>query len=232
MPEGLNLKRLRELIKERGVTPRALSRSVGDNPYLVRDILNEKTKNPRADSLVKIANELRVPLSELVTGDLSASVHQKGVRVAPTYLSVRYRVQAGAWLENDSEAPPEQTTLAVAPNLKYAAFPQWLERVVGDSANRRIPDGHYVHVVDAIEMGYRARDGDWVVVERRRDQGAIHERTIKQVEIDAEGGVRLWPRSTNERWQAPVDLTAGSRSREDVEVEIVGLVVGAYDPNF
>jgi hypothetical protein len=93
----------------------------------------------------------------------------------------------------DADEPPEQVALAVLPDPRFERFPQWLEKVVGDSADLKIPNGHYAHVVDAIEMGYAPRAGDWVVVERRSDQGGKRERTIKQVELGPRGQVRLFP---------------------------------------
>lgn len=147
-------------------------------------------------------------------------------RVEPLYLPVRYHVQAGHWLEVDNGAqdfpsPPR----AVRPDPQYADWPQWLELVVGDSVDREIPAGHFAHVVDAIEMGYAPQQDDFVVVERRRDQGRLRERSIKQVAILPGGAVELWPRSHNPHWSKPLDLAAPG---DGVEVEIVGLVIGAY----
>lgn len=168
-------------------------------------------------------------LADAVGAEPPASI--TNVKLAPSFLPVRYRVQAGLWYEVDAEEPPEQLALAVLPDPRFAAFPQWLEKVVGDSVDLRIPGGHYVHVIDAQEMGYAPRHGDWVVVERRRDQGAVRERTIKQV--DAKNGhIQLVPRSRNPKWSEPVDYEAGAREGEAVEVVIVGLVVSAIDPNF
>lgn len=152
------------------------------------------------------------------------------VKLAPRFLPVRYTVQAGLWYEVDAEVPPEQISLGVVPDTRFAGFPQWLEKVVGDSVDLRIPAGHYVHVVDAIELGYAPKDGDWVVVERRRDQGAVRERTIKQIEVSG-GQVRLCPRSRNPKWVDAIDLSAGAKPG-DAEVEIVGLVISAIDANF
>lgn len=152
------------------------------------------------------------------------------VRLAPRFLPVRYIVQAGLWFENDADIPPEQVALAVLPDQRFERFPQWLELVSGDSVDLKIPPGSYAHVVDAIELGYAPRHGDWVVVERRRDQGGVRERTIKQVDTQS-GRVRLFPRSRNPKWSEPIDLTAGGKLG-DIEVEIVGLVVGAYNSDF
>lgn len=156
----------------------------------------------------------------------------RDLQFVPAYLTVRFRVQAGHWIETDGEvhAPPDGM-YPVAPDPNFSEFPQWLEEVVGDSINEEIPPGAFAHVVDAIEMGYEARSGDLVVVERRRGHGLLRERTIKEVVVTPEGVIELWPRSTNKKmWHSPVVLAAGARGNEDIEVEIVGFVVGHYKP--
>ncbi len=150
-------------------------------------------------------------------------------RIVPHFLPVRFRVQAGLWHENGSEEPLDDYEYAVGPDRRFAEWPQWLEEVVGDSVNEVIPPKHLAHVVDSIAMGYEAQEGDFVVVERRRDGGSTRERTIKQVVIKA-GRIQLWPRSTNPKWTEMVEPTNGSRQGEDIEVEIVGLVIGSYNP--
>lgn len=152
------------------------------------------------------------------------------VRIVPQFLPVRYRVQAGLWYEVGSEEPISDFDYAVGPNPRFGNWPQWLEEVVGDSVNEAIPHKHLAHVVDAVEMGYEAQEGDFVVVERRRDGGATRERTIKQVVITGDGKIQLWPRSTNPKWSEPVELSNGAREGEYVEVAIVGLVIGSYNP--
>ena len=151
-------------------------------------------------------------------------------RFVPRYLSVRHKVQAGHWIEvdGDVQAPPDGM-FPVAPDYRYSEWAQWLEEVVGDSVNLKIAPGSFAHVVDAIEMGYEAREGDFVVVERRRGGGLLRERTIKQIAIK-DGAIEFWPRSTNPKWQTPLRLTDGRRGNEDIEVEIVGLVIGSYSP--
>jgi hypothetical protein len=116
------------------------------------------------------------------------------------------------------------TTPKIAP---YAEFPQWLERVRGESMNKVLPDGCLAHVVDAIALGYTPRHEDLVVVVRRRAQGSFEERSIKQVALTPEGP-QLWPRSYDPRWTEPLSLTNGVSADQDLEVEIVGKVVRAY----
>jgi hypothetical protein len=160
-------------------------------------------------------------------------------RVVPLYLPIRYKVQAGLWYEVDNHSHFELDDVgrqhsswapAVAPSPQYAEYPQWLELICGDSVNKKAPDGSFAHVVDAIELGYAPSDKDWVVVERRRAQGGLRERTVKQVQI-VRGKMKLCPQSTNTKWQDPVEyLKGGGENEEGVEVEIVGKVIGFYLP--
>jgi len=152
-------------------------------------------------------------------------VKDRPPRLEPLYLPVRYRVQAGHWIEVDvAEQDYVAAPHAVAPDPAYESWPQWLELVVGDSVDLEIRPGSYAHVVDAVEMGYAPVDGDFVVVERRRSEGRLRERSIKQIRLTGRR-VELWPRSSNPAWDKPLDLT---HPEEGVEVEIVGLVIGAY----
>lgn len=155
----------------------------------------------------------------------------RDLQVVPAFLQVRYRVQAGYWLEADGDSQvPIDAVQPVAPDPRFAEYPQWLELVVGESANRKIQDGQYAHVVDAIAMFYEPANGDWVVVERVRAGGLLRERTIKQVAIKPDGTVELWPRSTDPRYQSAVVLTDGTSEGEEIEVCIVGKVIGSYSP--
>jgi transcriptional regulator with XRE-family HTH domain len=221
---------LRALISASGRSARAISLGAKLGATAVKDILSGKSRDPGASTLAAIAQELNVPVSDLLDGTelLPSMTNQTHVKLVPRLLPVRYRVQAGLWYEIDTEEPPEQVSLPVSSYPKYAAYPQWLEKVVGDSADLKFQPGAFLHVVDAIELGYAPKDGDWVVIERRRDQGAVRERTVKQIEI-TNGCVLLQPRSTNPKWREPLGLVAGARNHADVEVEIVGLVVGWYN---
>lgn len=142
-------------------------------------------------------------------------------------LPIRYDVAAGAWKKVDELAEEPIGYYAEAHRIKgYEHWPQWLERVVGDSYDRKIPDGSLVHVVDAIAMGYAPRHGDTVVVVRRSGQGSFLERSLKQVVV-APFGLELWPQSHNPAWDQPLNFSDGAHDA-DVEVEIVGKVLRAY----
>ncbi|WP_091738884.1 LexA family protein [Phenylobacterium immobile] len=225
---------LRDVIEKTGKTASELADLVGiSHTTFTRPLKNADYKYAiKFPTIQRLAEMTNVPLPPNLASGAGRAPTSSDPRIVPQFLGVRYRVRAGLWQEMDSEEAPEQIDYAVAPSHRYADWPQWLERVEGDSVNQKIPHGHYAHVVDARAMGYSPKTGDWVVVERHRDQGAIRERTIKQVEITETGAVVLWPRSDNPKWSAPVDLLLGARQDEDIEAFIVGLVIGAYNPAF
>lgn len=212
---------IRETAAGMGVSPAAWAKRAGVAPSTVQRAIKD-------DYEFVTSSRTLAKLAEVAGVSPPNVAHPGEVQIVPRYLPVRYRVQAGLWYENDAEEPPVQVSHAVVPDPRYANWQQWLELVAGDSVDRKILPGHFAHVVDAIDMGYAPRDGDWVVVERRR--GGVRERSIKQVEVKRSGRICLWPRSSNPKWAEPVDLMNGVRDGEEIEVEIVGLVIGSYNP--
>lgn len=224
---GIDRERVRSLLTERKLSPRGLSLKVGDNPYLVRDILSTKSKNPRSDTVSKLADELGVAVSDILK-EVDAPEAPLRVEGPELDLPIRYEVAAGGFLARD-ELPQEpygfKRVQAIPP---YESCTQWLERVVSDSMDRKIPPGALLHVVDAIEIRYQPHHGDVVIAERTQAQGAMVERTVKEVALGPDGP-RLWPRSHNPRWQSAVDFrTDLSPGAQGVSVGIVGLVLRAY----
>lgn len=224
---------LRALVAKSGRSARAISLGAKLGATAVKDILSGKSRDPGLETMAKIAAQLSVSVDQLMGSDPGPRARQ----IVPRSLPIRGRVQAGLWYEVDNhphfEIRDDERQLyehqgAVVPNGRYSEWPQWLEIVTGESINRKAADGSLAHVVDAIEMGYAPTDKDWVVVERRRAQGALRERTIKQIEVNGHE-IKLWPRSTDPRWQDPVDLCDGTNG-DDIEVEIVGKVLGFYSP--
>lgn len=149
--------------------------------------------------------------------------------VGAEFLPIRYEVGAGNWQEiSDSQVFYGSGT--VAPDPAYASFPQWLERVSGDSMDREYRDGELIHVVDALALGYAPQHGDHVVLVRRRNNGAEMERTVKEVVRTQSGTFEFWPRSSNPRWREPVRLVDGVEEDQSIEIEVAALVIGSYRP--
>lgn len=146
-------------------------------------------------------------------------------QLAMFHLPIRYEVGAGLWRAVE-DLDHALGTAPVLPEPAYAAFPQWLERVVTDSMDRDYPVGSLLHVVDATEIGYAPRSGDHVIIERTRRGGGLVERTVKEIQMTPRGP-EFWPRSNNPRWSEPIRL-AENGEEDDTIVEIKGLVLGSY----
>lgn len=219
--------RIADRLRALGITPNAASVKAGLPRDAVRDILQGKSKHPRADTLLKLAGALECELGFLLDQEEMSSDLIAPKREIP--LPIRYEVAAGTWLARDDNQLESFGIGEALPSKLFADARQWLERVRGDSMNRLIPDGALAHVVDIRDFKFRARHDDLVVVERTRAQGAFVERTIKQVALTPEG-IQLWPRSFSERWNEPIALDGDLKSGEDATVAIVGLVIRAYMP--
>jgi len=190
----------------------------------------------RPHILRRLARALNTSLEQIVSeSGLSASFFPTAMRGDATLASeavtallpIRDRVQAGAWLMADDFGQDTPKRYPAARDPRYAHAEQWLSEVVGDSLNKlNIVDGDLVHCVDVVALGYYPKNDDIVEVERRRFSGSERELTIKQVEVTP-FGIKLWPRSTNLRWQSPIELREGLSDNEDVEVAIRGLVIAS-----
>lgn len=217
---SINRERLREIIAERKTTARAVSRAVGSNDTLVRDILSGKSRNARGDKIAQIAEHLGVEVSEIMDGV------ERSERDQPHELSelpLVGPVQAGAWLAIDDTAQDEPQMMAVALDRRYPQARQWLREVRGDSMNaRNIYPGDLAHIVELVGSGINLNTGMIVEVTRFRDGGSLREITLKEVEV-TEGGLVLWPRSTNPRWAEPVRMD--DDSGKEMQVEITGLLL-------
>jgi SOS-response transcriptional repressor LexA len=185
----------------------------------LRDFLAGRSSSLKVDTLEKVASALDTPLHELLPGGSGGAVD----------IPITHEVAAGAWRAVDEARQAKIGTVTVPGPLAFPSARHWAELVRGESMNRIIPDGARVHVVDAVAIGYAPRHGDIVVVVRRRAQGAFEERSLKQVRL-ASSAVSLWPCSHSPDWQAPLTLDGGPQGDETSEIEIVGLVLGAYLP--
>lgn len=217
----INRDRLRALILERGTTARAVSRAVGSNDTLLRDILSGRSQNARGDTMAKIAEHLGVPVGELMSG---VEGPERAFIEQLAELPLIGPVQAGAWLAIDDTSQEDPPMWPAAYDRRYPQAKQWLREVRGDSMNaRNIFPGDLAHLVEVIGSGVNLNTGMIVEVTRSRDGGGLQEITLKEVEIEDSGNVVLWPRSTNPRWKDPVRLDDVEGS--DLEVTITGLLL-------
>lgn len=108
--------------------------------------------------------------------------------------------------------------------------PEWVSpppghyalRILGESINKTAQEGHFAICQRYGGSQQKPPEGKFVHVERQR-RGEV-EWTIKKVRWSADG-LRLWPDSTDARWQEPISFGDG----ED-QVAILGIVIGWYKP--
>ena len=169
---------MKVLMRERGVSNNALAGKVGVSEATIRQAINLGVGRLGADTIYKIARELGATVESLLE---EPDLHSGGQ--ALDRLPVRYRVGGGAWVEVDDYAQGDYGAIEISPDPRFPFNMQWLEQVEGDSMNRIYPEGTYLHVVDAIYLGYEPKEGDVVIVERSRDGGLLKERSAKQVHV-------------------------------------------------
>lgn len=135
---------------------------------------------------------------------------------------------AGVWQEvaQGPMIPDETEKIPVMKDPKLADFRHFAVKVEGQSMNRVIKDGEYAICIDPWSVGgFEPRDGDIVVVERSRFQGAEKEVTIKRV---VQHGAALACDSTDPRYQGVIALDPGDDP--EASVSIVGLVRSIWRP--
>jgi repressor LexA len=144
----------------------------------------------------------------------------RGLRPVTRYVPVVGQVQAGLWAEiPDDEPDPDEVLPVVLQGFEGARL--FALRIRGSSMDKVYPEGTMVIVCPAAEIG--VREGDHVVVRRRK--GMLAETTLKEVVQEA-GGISLWPRSNDPKFQEPLRLS--SVRDADEGPEIIGVVVSSY----
>lgn len=133
-------------------------------------------------------------------------------------------VAAGVWRETPPGLEIDRAT-EFLPRFT-AGYPNGARmfglRVVGPSMNQFYPDGTFVFVVPAAEIGLRG--GDHVVVQRHRI--GLTETTIKEVQKE-DGQLVLIPHSTDPKFQEPLRYRIDEHDQDGLE--IIGVVVGSYN---
>lgn len=166
---------------------------------------------PRHGTLTKIAEATGKPLHWLESG-----VDEKIVG-----LTVVGEVAAGMWKEGHISFKPYAR--AVTPHPDYPADAQRMYKVVGNSLNKLVHDGEYIHCVDVMAGGVTPVSGDIVVV-RRTEHGRV-EYSAKRL-IRSNGDVSLRPESDDPDFQENLDISGN----DDTQIEIIDIVIAKWKP--
>lgn len=168
-------KRIKEALKDAGITKSALARDVGVSPSAVTQWENGDTKILDGDNLLKAARVLGVSAEWLGSGKGDKSVNWIPGPNIRAKVPVISWTTAGRWGEVQDPFPPGgaenwiETTATVSPSA-------FALRVIGDSMEPKIPDGSIVIIDPQAPYAH----GRIVLAKRTNDQQA----TLKQLWYD------------------------------------------------
>jgi SOS-response transcriptional repressor LexA len=145
----------------------------------------------------------------------------KGLKPVSRDIPVVGIVSAGLWRETGLAAVSEAQEYIALDVAGYERASLSALLVEGNSMNLHYPAGRYIIVAPVAEAG--VRDGDHVVVERRR--AGLVEITVKELVIEGDRQA-LWPRSTDPAFQSPIYVT-GDEHDQDAP-QIIAVVVADY----
>lgn len=222
----------RTLVQTFGMEPGDRLREARSNADLTVEQLAERVQ--KAASTVRAhengQNGIKAPMADRYARALGVSpewllygrgADDRGQLPDLSELPLLQSIQAGAWLAVDESGQEEPELVPHAKDRAYPHARQWLREVQGDSMNAAgVLPGDLAHLVEFFGAGLE--NGMIVEVTRSRDDGALREITLKEVEV-SERGILLWPRSTNPRWKDPIRLN--DETSADIVVEVTGILV-------
>ena len=83
----MDAKRLRQLMSDKGITIYRLSHMTGIRDGVLGRLVNEKTRDPRISTVIKIADALNIDINELI----AKNMQMKKVEMTSTIKIRRYK---------------------------------------------------------------------------------------------------------------------------------------------
>lgn len=170
------------------------------------------------------ADEIPVILHYFGQGGLASSAKDDNFKPQRDHspIMVVGEVAAGVWIQVDeTDLQYEQSPFPADPRFPVEA--QYDLIVRGTSIDRFASPGERLRCVDITQAEIDVHDGDLVIVQRTRMDGAMIETTAKRYTRRG-GKIVLMPDSTDPRWQEPLTLDA----RDGEEIRVVAKVVYKY----
>lgn len=199
-----------------------LARYLGIRPEGVTRILSEK---PGKEGREVAAEEL-IKMGEFFgSNPPGMSVDLKPVKPANSgQIPIRGKVAASSWMDvDDMDFGYDDVEMVPA----YGSYPpdwQLALLVEGNCLNKRAEHGDILICLDLIKAQEGYKDGDLVVVERRKFDGQMVQRTAKRVKATARG-FELWPESTDPAHQDPIALYDHTPGEEaDVVARVLWII--------
>lgn len=202
-----------------GMTQEQLAEIAGVSRVTINRI--EKRGQLSAKQARLFAPILGLDENTLILGQQSQDVLETNP-AAVAVVPVIGEVAAGIWLEVDVVDEPRHDPVPSILDGRYPPESQFALIVRGPSINKTARDGSTLLCV-SLDSGIAVNDGDLVIVERTRAQGAMVETTAKFVRR-RNGGYELWPHSTDSRYQEPLFIDE-DESDGDVSIGIKAKVL-------
>lgn len=136
-------------------------------------------------------------------------------------IPVTGRVAANTWLSVDDMDFSYNDIEYVPSAGGHPVEWQFALIVEGNCLNKIAQNGERLVCLNIIAAQIEIESGDLVIVERRRYDGQMVERTAKRVRLAADG-FELWPESTDPAHQEPIRLY---RMPEGEEIQVIGKVL-------
>ncbi|SNY91969.1 SOS-response transcriptional repressor LexA (RecA-mediated autopeptidase) [Cohaesibacter sp. ES.047] len=228
--------RIQNRMAELGLNPSSAGARVGKSRELIRNVLRGQSNTPSAINLKLIAQALETSSEWLLEGkgqpNATDQLPEQTGNVSPSTqrlgrIPIRGEVAAGLWREHDDLAQDLDEPPQYAPTVSNDRYPsdhQFALVVRGESLNKIAPDGSTLHCVELINGGaWDVKDGELVIVQRSKFQGAMIETTAKRVRKN--GDFELWPESTHPDFQEPLRIQNRLEQGTDEEVRILAKVI-------
>lgn len=162
-----------------------------------------------------------------MSADLATFSHASPAGSSPRYGGT---VAANVWREESDVVFSDDTVpqIPFSADPKYRDCEQLVYRVQGDSMSAKVPDGAFVYAVPYWEARRALTTGDYVIVERRREE--LVERSMKRMVV-MDDMVEFWPDSLDTvKWskaiRVPISALESGEGGEDVQ--IIAYVTGAH----
>lgn len=184
---------------------------------------HEKGRNEfDPETAERYAKALGVTAGWLLTGENIPELIESnnGVELVP----IVGEVEAGVYKNNIELEEAQWDYVTLPTDSRYPGHPRKCMRVCGPSMNMEFPEGSLVVCINMIALDEPPVNGVVYVVRRTLAGGDV-EATLKELRIEPDGTMYLWPRSTDPRHQAPI-LFDGDE--EGDEISLTAKVIGSY----
>jgi SOS-response transcriptional repressor LexA len=208
---------LRRFINSRGLKIARWAKESAVDKNSIYNFLNGYSESLDLRTYAKLART-----AEVQTWQLSGDVPELP---SPSSIFVAGHIQAGDYREAVAWDEADWYAVDVPIPDRFRRLAKALE-VRGSSMNVDYPEPSIVVWVEMLD--YRAaRTGDDVVVYSIRTDDMV-EATLKELRIDDDGDMWLWPRSHDPLHQTPINIA--NPPEHVAEIIIKGIVIGSYRP--